>query len=100
MYIIAQPEMFISINRHHIFLGVIYQLDGMDIDDLPYELHALNYFKAIVPYAFQKIESISTTSNVIDELLADVLTGIDNKDKFAQLAGVKFGNHPDGHPRV
>ena len=78
----------------------MFQLDGIDIDELPYELQALNYFKAIVPYAFQKIESISTTSNVIDELLADLLTGIDNKDKFAQLAGVKFGNHPDGHPRV
>ena len=76
----------------------MYQLDG--IEDLPYELQALNFYKAIVPYAFQQIESISTTSNVIDELLADLLTGIDNKDKFAQVAGIKFEKYHDGYPRV
>ena len=70
------------------------------IEDLPNELQALNYFKAIIPYAFQQMESISTTSNVINELVADLLTGIDNKDRFAQLAGVKFGNYLDGHLRV
>ena len=76
----------------------MYQLDG--VDELPAELTALNYFKYIIPYAFKQNESISTTSNVIDELLSDLLTGIDNKDKFAQIAGVKFESYPDGHERV
>ena len=76
----------------------MYQLDG--IDELPNELQALNYFKAIVPYAFKQNESISTTTNVIDELIADLLTGIDNKDKFAQVAGIQFEKYPDGSPRV
>lgn len=76
----------------------MYQLDG--IDELPNELQALNYFKAIVPYAFKQNESISTTTNVIDELIADLLTGIDNKDKFAQVAGIKFEKYHDGYPRV
>ena len=68
--------------------------------ELPFELDALNYFKAIVPFAFKQIQSISSTSTVIDELLADLLTGIDSKDKLAQLAGIRFENYLASNMRV
>ena len=73
---------------------------GADVDDLPEEILALKFFKSIVPYAFKQNESISTTTKVIDELLAKLLTGIDNKNKISLLAGITFTNSPDGHPRV
>ena len=83
---------------HYYFLGVRHQLVGSQ--ELPFELDALNYFKAIVPFAFKQIQSISSTSTVIDELLADLLTGIDNKDKLAQLAGIRFENYLASNMRV
>ena len=78
----------------------MYKLDGVDIEDVPDELLALRYFKNIVPYAFKQIKSISATTNAIDELLSDLLTGIYKMDKFAQMTGIKFEKYPDGHPRV
>ena len=75
-------------------------MQGADVDDLPQKIQALEYFKSIVPYAFKQNESISITTKVIDELLANLLTGIDNKQKISLLAGITFPNPPDGHPRV
>ena len=75
-------------------------MKGVDVDDLPKKIQALEFFKSIVPYAFKQNESISITTKLIDELLAKLLTGIDNKDKISQLAGITFTNSHDGQPRV
>ena len=67
---------------------------------MPERILALEFFKSIVPYAFKQNESITVTTKVIDKLLANLITGIDNKNKISYLAGITFTNYPDGHPRV
>ena len=74
--------------------------ESADVDYLPGEIWALKYFTYIVPYAFKQNESISTSTKLIDELLAKLLTGIDNKDKISQVAGIRFKNFADDKPRV
>ena len=76
---------------------------GIDLgssEELPQELLALKFFKAIVPYAFQQLTNITTSTEIIDRTLADLLTGIENQDKFAQLSGIKFRTYPFTLTRV
>ena len=87
-------------SHEHIISGVKNQLKGADVDDMPEKLVALKFFKSIVPYAFKQNESVSVTTKVIDEVLANLLIGIDSKIKISLLAGITFTNSPDGLPRV
>ena len=69
-------------------------------EEIPEELLALKYFGTIVPYAFQQLTNITTSTKIIEKTLADLLIGIENQDKLAQLSGIKFKTYPFTFTRV
>ena len=67
---------------------------------MPEELQELNFFKTIVPYAFRYVEDINVATEMVDNVLANMLIGLENKDKLAEIGGVKFQNYEDVNKRV
>ena len=81
-----------------IFQGVLYNLE--DLNKVPEELQELNFFKTIVPYAFRYVEDINVATEMVDNVLANMLIGLENTDKLAEIGGVKFQNYEDVNKRV
>ena len=67
---------------------------------MPDELQELNFFKTIVPYAFRHVENIKAATEMVDDALANMLIGLDNQGKLAQIGGIKFQNYNDNNKRV
>ena len=85
---------------HLLSLAELSQLNN-SLDELPNGLRELNFFKWIVPYAFKQDEDINARSQKIDDVLSNMLTGIENQDTLARLAAVTFQNYLDNnHERV
>ena len=62
---------------------------------MPEELQELTFFKTIIPYAFRKFEDIDAATEVVNNALANMLIGIDNKDKLAEIGGITFQTYDE-----
>ena len=67
---------------------------------MPEELRELNFFKTIVPYAFRQVEDINVATEMVDNALANMLVGIENKNQLAEIGGIEFKNYDDVNKRV
>ena len=71
-----------------------------DLKNVPAELHGLNNYKIIVPYAFRHVENINAATEMVDIALSNMLIGLENPDKLAQIGGIMFKNYNDNSKRV
>ena len=63
------------------------------MNGLPLELYGLGFFKNIVPYAFRQ-ETMQNVTNALDEVIIDMLRGINSQQKLLKLAGINLLSDP------